>query len=434
MKRALLFTAFALAFIVAKSQENFEPGYIVKHNGDSISGLIRVYDWDFNPTSITFKDSNSGEVKNYTTADLKRFKAGKFYFITETVETETTNSKINKISEGAELNFETRTVFLQCIYLGNKSLYYYADQEGVYNLFIKVDNKIELLIYKRYLRTNGLAVSNPNGKNSAPGLATEYAVHNKKFAGQLMVYFNNDDLLTPLIKKANYDLNEIAAIFDKYYSIEMFQNFEFKKDPSKKAKINIGVFGGYSNYQLSFESSVSFEYLTGANFQSSSYYPAGLIVEIVIPYFKNHISISNEFSYLRNATSGNYLDFVNEDRYSEYLSTIDELQITSSHLLKYRIPAGKMNLYANAGVRFGYRAKFENTVTETTKLYTTEGTKVYPIFDEYTKVELSSLLGIGIEFKNIGIEYRLINGNGMSRYSSLISSTKSNSIQLYYLF
>jgi len=50
MSFGILFSQFIF------SQENFTTGYVIKLNGDSISGYVDYRNWEINPTKIIFKD------------------------------------------------------------------------------------------------------------------------------------------------------------------------------------------------------------------------------------------------------------------------------------------------------------------------------------------------------------------------------------------
>ena len=433
MNRTILCLLILFSTLIVKSQDKFQPGYIIKNNGDTLNGFIRVYDWEFNPNSISFKTNIENKIEKFDPTQIKEFKTGTYKFITATTKFETTNKKTRELTYDPELKIETRTVFLQCIYLGEKNLMYYADKSGVYNLFIGSTENPELLVYKRYVRKN-ISGNHPKDDINNKGLLRYYAVQSKKYVGQLYLYFNNDEILKPLIEKSSYKLNDIRKIFQKYYDIEFLHNYQFKAYPNKQAEVNFGLFTGYSSYSLDFSSERNYEYLSEMDFNDTFYYPFGITIDIVVPYFRNSVSFNNEISYLNYKKEGYYLEYFNDEKYNEYNFSISEKQITTSHLVKYRIPLGKINFFANAGFRFGFRYDLSTNLKKHSVFYSSESTINSNFFEKHSKVEFGTVLGAGIEWNKIGLEFRYFDGNGMSNFSTLSSNTKSNSIQLYYLF
>lgn len=141
------------AFSIA--QNNFQPGTVVKLNGDTLHGFINYGTWENNPKKISFrKDSASATVK-LTPKEIKYFNVSVGYLseyqrYAGTISTN--NTEINHLLNVRDTSAIIDTVFLKIVQSGkNMILYSFADNLKT-RFFIarKPGTQPEELIYRIY--------------------------------------------------------------------------------------------------------------------------------------------------------------------------------------------------------------------------------------------------------------------------------------------
>ena len=66
----VLTSTVVLIFVLMEGFAQFEAGYVVKFNADTIPGLINHKNWDRTPRSISFKKGQNNEQVKFTANDL----------------------------------------------------------------------------------------------------------------------------------------------------------------------------------------------------------------------------------------------------------------------------------------------------------------------------------------------------------------------------
>jgi hypothetical protein len=133
------------------SQENFIPGYIIELEGDTAHGFIDFKNWKINPDHIFFKKNPDTDKTEFSAVQIRGFCVNGEIYESAIVETEISPANKNFLQYDAALYFRTDTVFLQAIFIGPKSLYFYLTRDKKEQFYIKEDSNYTLLIYKRYL-------------------------------------------------------------------------------------------------------------------------------------------------------------------------------------------------------------------------------------------------------------------------------------------
>lgn len=147
-KRIGLLAIGILIFQFAFSQGNYKSGYIIKNNFDTIFGLVEHRDWRSNPVAIRFKTAIENEVISYRPADIAEFRVEDEIYQSGVIVTEVSPRNLGDLEEGPQLNTIVETAFVQTLFKGEKSLYYFISPTGKENFYIKQDTGFELLVYK----------------------------------------------------------------------------------------------------------------------------------------------------------------------------------------------------------------------------------------------------------------------------------------------
>jgi hypothetical protein len=184
------------------AQANYQAGYVLKNNGDTVKGFINYHEWDVTPKSIDFKvNVHDKKTIEFYPGDVKRFSIPGF-------ENYTVFAGYISMGKTDELNagtFDTTkkadTIFLKQLVTGKYlTLYYYRD-----------DIKVRYFIAE----ANGLPVE------------LKYAVYydeqnqlkkSEIYKGQLQYYLNKYTLgnnkLRNLIEQAKYEQQDLDYIVD----------------------------------------------------------------------------------------------------------------------------------------------------------------------------------------------------------------------------
>ena len=417
--RKLLFLLLGITFFhISYSQENYLPGYIINSRNDTLHGYIDYRNWGENPTVIHFKEKADGKVNRYTTLDIKGFYVQDEMYISAIVEKETSPIKINQLNQNPALNLKTDTIFLQTLFDGAKSLYYYRTANGKDNFYIKLDSVFELLIFKRYLK-------NQNDKISI--------TENKKYIGQLSVYLSDCPNIRTKLKNTTYNLKSLEKLF-QYYNEATESEVSFQK---KKEKIvtEFGMLAGLSRSSIEF-GGYDFPYLIGVDFGHSINPTYGLFFEIFPARNLRKLSISNELIYTSYNVKGYYEDIKNESYYSKISTELAFSYLKINTTIRFKYPIGKFNVFVYAGMSNGNVIHEKNYKKTVSQFYSTvsidEGNALKPT--SIRKYEQGLLLGLGIKYNKLSLETWHEKGSGMSKIAALSCVTSRYYVLLGYRF
>jgi hypothetical protein len=120
---------------------------------------------------------------------------------------------------------------------------------------------------------------------------------------------------------------------------------------------------------------------------------------------------------------------------TEYSSTTFAYhQIKMNNMIRYSSFFGKNEWFTNLGLATGMAISHTNEENLRTVFFETEKFETREAVEGGRIFEIGFLIGTGIRFKNISTEIRYENGNGMSNFPSLASTTHKVIFQLGYRF
>lgn len=391
------------------SQQNFEPAYMITNQGDSVSGFIDYRNWNTNPIDFKFKTSLDAEEVVYSTKEIKSFKVHDELYINAKVEVEISPRSTDALKFDSELKIEKQQVFILSLVQGEKSLFYFKDELGYENFYIKMPDDFLLLTYKRFLKT----VEQKN-----------VIIENTKYKGQLTYYLGGCAKLGSSISKVSYTRESIESVFEDYYEM-CTDNKPAEITKTEKSVLSFGVIAGLSITHVKFDGSG--ELLTRLPFPKSSNIYAGGFFEITFSRSRGKVSLYNELAFTTYETNNNY-----EDRYSKEYVEIGSSNLILVNMFRYKQPIGNLTLFANIGVLNSFvigttnyskiENKFNNTVTEDLAI------------EDVRNWSFGGALGGGVMWKNLSVEYRYHISQGISYYMDLSSWTSRNIFLVGYRF
>lgn len=415
-KRGGLLMITVLLCQTAFSQENFIPGYIIKLNKDSLSGLVDYRNWDKNPRTIEFKLTEQDTSISYNSLDIIEFGTKDEIYVSAIVQTETSTLKTADLKQDPSIYLKQDTTFLQTLFRGEKELYYFKTKSGKENFYIKTNSEFELLIYKKYLKLKE---------------GQKFIYENKKFVGQLVLYLSNCTIIGDILQNTAYKKNSLTELFRFHNSCAGSSKFFGKK--KEKIHFDFGVILGASLTSLKFKSD-GFDYLTGAEYSASLNFSGGLFLEIIMPRNRKKWSYKNELLYSNYKVRGEYLLYNNENNYSLITTNFAYFYLKMNNLISYRYPIGSFSIFLNAGLSHGYALKETNSKKIETSLFTSNKVQEDLALSRTRKLEQGIIMGLGLTYKDLSFEIRGEGGNAMSEFIILNSTTRRLFFLLAYRF
>lgn len=410
LKKLSLLFIILFTFELTYSQENYLSGYIIKLNGDTLHGYVDYRNWDINPNKISFKSMLFDEKSIYTPTNIKEFGVKNEVYESGNIEFETSLNNTNDLSRSSILVFEKDQIFLQTLIKGNKSLYLYKNK---YNrkeqFYIKKDSTFVLLMYKKYLKIIPYQSGVPENI-----IVSE----NKKYIGQLSLYFQDCPRVYSKIANTEYNLKSLVNLFNLYYDYTQSDiSYQKKKE---KLSLETGLFVGISETSLKFAYKFS-PYLDKSKYNLSTDLTTGFFVNIKLPRNQGRWSIYNEFMYSSYKINGYYKDSSNYV-HDTYNSTIGYSYIKMNNLFRYKFPINQSYIYLNAGISNGFAFSEINYLNKERVLFGVSTFNEGKAIEESKRYEIGYLVGLGAIFNNkYSLEFRFELGNGMSANQGLNS-------------
>ncbi|HSN50200.1 MAG TPA: hypothetical protein VLR52_03135, partial [Bacteroidales bacterium] len=280
MRTSFLFPLLLLLLpLFTVGQDNFQPGYVTTLSGDTLFGQIDYKDWVTNPDVIHFRDKPGGQINFFPPEIIRSFGTDNSRYESKNVHFEQSKDKVSDYPLLSDYGMVSRLVFLEVLVDGPKKLYLLHDQDDRDQFFIGSDSVPEWLTMKKYLKT----------ENDAQVLMTD-----KKYIGQLLVYFQDCPGMSEKIKGVTYQEKSLTSMFHEYYNCNKVSGGFLKKH--KKTITQFGLIAGVSATSISFRSE-EWKHLTENDFPLSYNPSFGFFINAVIPRKLGRWSGYNEFLF-----------------------------------------------------------------------------------------------------------------------------------------
>jgi hypothetical protein len=419
IKKAILCIVLILPLIVL-AQVNYETGYVILKDGDTLLGSIDNRDTDKNPGYIDFKAEGKDPVRYYPDM-IRGFSIAGNIFSSAIVDLETSPDKMELIDFDPSLKIMKDTVFLKTIIQGEKSLYMFKGNDGRSQFFILQGGSYDLLKYKRYY---GYA-------NNDPSLS-KVLLKNKTYIGQLVIYLDGCEGMQDKLYQLEYDMRSLRKVFDYYYTCRsLVKSYEVK---GEHAKVEYTLLVGASATFIKFTSS-DFDYLVYGDFSPSIWPSVGFAFDVVLPKNLGKLSIDNEVVLTGFHIDGYYK--ANMLTYGTATSTeIMAVYQKINNMVRYKFPVGNAKIFVNAGLSNGFMIAYKNEMTEEKWLYTSTDTTVTTeaAITEMKFYELGVVGGVGARWKKLSAEVRFEWSTGFTKSVFLGSYEKRLYFFLGYRF
>lgn len=417
LSRSLTITLLFFS-LSALAQSNFYEGFIITNNGDRIDGYIDYRDWDKSPDRIEFRKQGSDKSTYYSPVEVKEFSVSGEIYRSAVVEIETSPRSSQKLGKNPEYFFTVRTVFLQTIIAGEKSLFKYKDVQGHENFYIGADSGFDILKFKRYMKVVG-------GKQIIVGM--------NDYIGQLISYLSDCQEMHFEHDNLKYNEPSLRKFFDKYH--ECKGSIPSYRKPKEKTRIDFGLLSGLTFSNISFLND-SYYGFSNIDFKTSDKFSGGGVLDLIFLRTRNQWAISNEILYTSYKFFHTFKDIASEESYKVTEYTFNYSYIKLHSMVRYGRRFGGLFLSAKAGISNGFAVKENNLIYEHRKAPTFEYETSEPLLEENQRKshELGYLVSVEARLKSISFDVRLEIGNGLSAVRSFRSTTRRIYILIGYRF
>ncbi|MEM7371831.1 MAG: hypothetical protein AAF587_24665 [Bacteroidota bacterium] len=133
-------------------QIDYRPGYYIDQKNERIACFIRDAEWEKNPSFIWIKHSEEGTREKKTIEDVREFGSEReIKYIRETVQIDTTDDRLSKLSSHSQGGYVEQIVFLKVLVSGEASLFLYQTRAFKRFFYQMKEQEIRPLVYRRYL-------------------------------------------------------------------------------------------------------------------------------------------------------------------------------------------------------------------------------------------------------------------------------------------
>lgn len=186
------------------AQSNYQPGYILQNNGDTLKGYINYREWDQNPKVIDFKNAPGDEqATQFTPLNVKGFGVnGLETYITYKGLLSMNRTNFSSLPEHMDTTRKMASVFLKQLVTG-KYFTLYSSYDDVKTRFLiaeKGSTPLELKYYEYFNDTHDI-------------------VRSATYKGQLTFYFGKyypgKNHLSDRIEYAKYDYSDLESLINE---------------------------------------------------------------------------------------------------------------------------------------------------------------------------------------------------------------------------
>ena len=401
------------------AQQNFQPGFVILNSGDTLIGTIDNKYWKKNPVTIDFKNSEN-KVQAFGVNDIIEFQVEGSIYKRAEIRVETSPVVLKHLEENSELEFDYRTVFLEALFIGPKSLYSYKGEWERDHFFIENDGQYITLIYKKYLRVY-------NGQ--------KLLTYNREYKKQLEDYLMGCPNITKMLKlnKEFIDFN-LRQLFKKYYKCSN-TNYSYQKSRNS-VELTFGFVAGIASNKANFKGDIGqYKELINADIAPNTTPTIGISLNLLLESNRNRWSIYNELTYSTYSVNTYFKDEVSSTHYFEYYIDLGASYINLNNMIRYSLIAKKGSaFFIETGITNGYALNIKNTELEVKTFNGNVEKSENNLYLSERKYEQGYLLGLGFSIRKIALDLRYNRTNGISYFVNMSSTVDRFSAVLGYSF
>lgn len=342
-----LFTAMGISTSTT-AQSVKKKGYIVLNSGDTLHGWVNYYNWEKNPSAISFVKDSAGSATTYSKYDIKAVEINGYdRYIKAVVEKDARPVGIEELLPANIDSLVTDTVLLRLLVKGSKfDLYELVDKKNHY--FIGATGEgLKVLIYKKVAMDNNRFSEQNIFINQLKAYLTEYTVENS---------------LLKKIDNSKYNEKDLTFIVGEMNKISGTIEYMPKHNKKILTTFFAGAGAGYSSLRFSGSSST----LGNMHFGNSFVPFATVGLEVSSPRSLQAIALRLEVNASHAAYLGEFTQKSSPTSYFTKAYAVEQTNISPSFSLLFNfIRNESFKIYAGTGAVWNIAYYGKNQYTET---------------------------------------------------------------------
>lgn len=321
--------------LISAAQSNFRPGTITLTDGTSISGYVRVNNWNTTPLKLAFKQERGNAPTTYSPNELLGFEAEGYLYQSALVNVEVSPSDLKSLDYSSSLDIVLKHIFIQQILGGDKPLFLNRTQRGKKNFYIKEQDQFTLLKHKQYKQRN---------RSGADKVRV-----NRSYIADLVQILDECPGLNHVISQTAYTQKSLIQLLNSYsHCSGSAIDYQIRK---RKVPITYGFLAGATRSHLYFESLANATNTIQTISSKNSLDPtAGGFINITLPFDQSKWSIHNEVLITHIQSQVTYRNIINENNFSTSTVAINSTHLKLNHFLRYTYRFQKLSILINGGV------------------------------------------------------------------------------------
>ncbi len=389
--RTLFFMIGSLLTLAVTAQENFQNGYIVLHQKDTVRGEIDYREWVASPRQIDFLDAQTGRKTTYRPGDITAFfVSGDIYRSYAIHVAPYINGNLDLTDEDSAAAAYDTTGFLRLITGGKVSLYLYRDKTDLPFYFIQRETDVpEQLVIRTTM------VERDGHRNLQQEDLYKY---------QLGRYLRDCPGIADVKRSMDYTEKTLRKLVFAYNNCGK-DTVEHKAGTAgRKQSVFFMPVVGFIHARVR---------VTGQLYEAQMSWPTyngpigGVGMLVVLPRGREQYSFLFNALYNHFESHGNAL---NLGYGLNIRSTFDLEQAQLDVQFRYRYPEGKVRPFVNFGI--GELAELSNKSTEAVNVQAP--TAIFGDASYMHKVQTVLIGGAGVQAGRFSVEARIEASDGMT--------------------
>ena len=393
MRARTLKYSFLLCLLLSISQlfaqSNYQPAFVIKNNGDSVSGQVDYRNWKKNPETIIFIGPG-GLHQTFNPDSIQGIfiPSQNEVYTSYTVEVDMRPADAEEAIQSTFIDspvLHKRVFLFQLIGSPLVHLYEYTDNNKEHFYFVKGnDTAIELIHYFTYDESR------------------KEIKENEEYKEQLAELFSDCAMPTNSVKTIKFKKREIQNSFLQYLHCKVPGISPLEHKIEDAGTRSVGILVGVMNTTYNFTgSAVDF---VDENYSSSFSPVFGVTLDIGLPRRRNQFHIVNELIYKSYKTSSTFTR-----PYTSYTVT-NTVEVNFSYLqlnsmLRYVYASnGSLKPFINFGM--GNAVMIAQNTNRLHQSYSFGNEDELIAFDGPHKYEFSLFAGIGLNIHRLEVEFR----------------------------
>lgn len=404
MKYYATLLLFTIPFLSLSQNNNFQPGWIVTIQQDTLAGYVDDQKWEVTPTSINFKEKKDAEITTFSIEDISSFKV-KFRNIyrSKSVEIEMLPRGKGNLEKKKTPRFEDKKVFLELLADGERPLYYYRGQDLKEHFFIDDNGRIVPLIYLKY-------------KSKLNRVKEK-----KTFISQLETLLEDCEEVYSMIADVEYNRKSMLRMIRAYNICEPNEEILFEEIDYDWFKIGINISTTLTHLTFNGHNSSYTEVL---NFKPALNYGIGISFDLLAPNYNPKMAFRNDLIYKPYQRKARGEVIIEEDQWWHQLdSKLDFSHLRWQSMVQYKFKETYNSTFFVAGLVNSFTLSNKSNTHMVSQFYSDESEEDVPPILDFQWYEFGFVGGFGYMHNRYIFDVKYEIGNGIGKGKGLKTST-----------